>query len=236
MMVILPFEEEFYKKEGVQVNFVGHPLADFYRNYEDQVYPEHDVTGQDPVISILPGSRFNEIDRHLEVLIETAKKVKKFFPNACFLIPCATESIHQNIQAKIGGLNYIRLYLNGVKECLAVSKLAWVCSGTATLETAFLGTPMILFYKVSPFTAFLARRLIKVSHVGLVNLVAQKKVAPELLQEDFTPEKLFHMSLDFLSNPAKLEDMKKEMNHLRSTLGGPGASERSAEIVLKEIQ
>jgi lipid-A-disaccharide synthase len=116
-----------------------------------------------------------------------------------------------------------------------VSQLAWVCSGTATLETAYLGVPMIVFYKIFPFTGFLIRRMIKVPFVGLVNLVAERKIVPELLQNDFEPNQVVKVSLDFLSNGSSLKHVREELLEVKKKLGSPGASVRAAQIILEGV-
>lgn len=235
MIVILPFEENFYRKEGVKVKFVGHPLVDFYENYQNKIDLKKDLSKAAPVISILPGSRSNEIQKHLLVLLEAAVLLKKHHPDICFLIPCATDLIYEEVKEKTQGFDFVRAYRNSMKECLEVSQLAWVCSGTATLETAYLGVPMIVFYKIFPFTGFLIRRMIKVPFVGLVNLVAERKIVPELLQNDFEPNQVVKVSLDFLSNGSSLKHVREELLEVKKKLGSPGASVRAAQIILEGV-
>ncbi|MBI1871081.1 MAG: lipid-A-disaccharide synthase [Chlamydiae bacterium] len=237
MLVILPFEEAFYKASGVSVNFVGHPLVDFYETYRNKLDLKKDLNlaGRDPIIAILPGSRVNEIEKHWETLSKATDRVREKHPNAHFVIPCATRPIYETLSKKLEQHLFIHLYQNGMKECLVASRLAWVCSGTATLETAFLGVPMIVFYKIFGLTAFLIRRLIRVPFVGLVNLVADKKIVPELLQQDFNPEMLSKTTEEFLSHPALLDQIIIEEGHVRDRLGPPGASKRAALMILEEV-
>lgn len=232
MMVILPFEENFYRREGVKVDFVGHPLADeSIDGVRSQV--KQDTQGMNPVVAILPGSRANEIERHGRVLIDAAVKLRQKFEHIGFVIPCATDFAYEKMKEAAKNLDFIRLYHGFMKECVTASSLAWVCSGTATLETGFWGTPMIVFYRVAALTAFLIRRLIRVPFVGLVNLVAGQKIVPELLQEDFNAEKLAGLSRDFFSNSASLGRMRQDLRVIRQKLGMPGASQRAAQIVLE---
>src|SRR5574341_1620991 len=116
MIVILPFEESFYRKEGVKVNFVGHPLVDFYENYRDKMNLQNELLEANPVISILPGSRPNEIKRHLRILLEAASILKKHLPKSCFLIPCATDLIYDEVCEKVRHLDFVRVYRNSMKE------------------------------------------------------------------------------------------------------------------------
>lgn len=233
MIVILPFEYDFYRKEGVRVDFVGHPMVDFYEAYGDGVDLEKGLDGMSPVIAILPGSRTNEIRRHLDLLLDAAKMMKEKLPKVCFLIPCATDMIYDEISKKVQALSFIRAYQYSMKECLSSSDFAWVCSGTATLEAAYFQVPMIVFYKMFPLTVFLIRRLIQIPFVGLVNLVAGKKIVPEILQEDFVSQGVVKESLKLLSDDASLDQMRKDLRQVKERLGGPGASARAAEIILK---
>ena len=235
MIVILPFEEKFYRGEGVHVHYAGHPMVDYYQNYSDAPDFEKKLSASRPRIAILPGSRPHEIQRHLPPLLEAAETLQKFLPEASFIIPCANETIFQEAAKYIGNKNFIRPFLHSMKECLTHADFAWVCSGTATLETAFFAVPMIVVYKTSAFTAFVARKVIRVPFIGLVNLVAGKELAPELLQEDFNPENLAGKTLEYLKDTNRLSMMKKELEKIREILGKPGASRRAAEIILEAV-
>jgi lipid-A-disaccharide synthase len=233
MIVILPFEEKFYREEGVHVHYAGHPIVDYYRDYSDLPDFEKKLPDGRPRIALLPGSRSHEIQRHLPLLLEAAKVLRKSLPGASFVIPCANEAIFKEAEQYIGSQNFIRPFLHSMKECLTHADFAWVCSGTATLETAFFAVPMIVVYKTSAFTAFVARKVIRVPFIGLVNLVAGKQIVPELLQQDFNPENLAGKSLEYLKDANRLSTMKKELEKIREILGKPGASSRAAEIILE---
>lgn len=236
MIVILPFEEKFYKEEGVKVHYAGHPMVDYYEKYSDVPDFEKNLPAGRPRIAILPGSRPHEIQRHFSDLLETAEILKKSMPDISFIIPCANEGIFQEAIKQTRDKNFIRPFLHSMKECLTHADFAWVCSGTATLETAFFGIPMIVVYRTSCFTAFVARRVIRVPFIGLVNLVAGKQVVPELLQEEFQPEKLAEKTLEYLNEPGGIHNMKRELGKIKEILGGPGASKRAAQIILETVQ
>jgi len=233
MIVILPFEEKFYREEGVQVHYVGHPMVDHYEAYVDAQDFQRNLPAGHPRIALLPGSRTHEIQRHLPILLEAAEGLKNSLPEVSFIMPCANESILKEAEKYIGKKNFIRPFLHSMKECLTHADFAWVCSGTATLETAFFAVPMIVVYKTSAFTAFVARKVIKVPFIGLVNLVAGKPAVPELLQEDFNPTHLIGKTLEYLKDEQSLNAMKKELGTIRAILGNPGASRRAAEIILE---
>ncbi len=236
MIVILPFEEDFYRRQGVKVDFVGHPLVDRDSEDFDVGGIQEDTKGMNPLIAILPGSRVREIEHHEKILLNTARALKIKWPNMGFVIPCATPFAYEYMKGKTQGMDFIRLYQGKMRECLFLAQLAWVCSGTATLETGFWGTPMIIFYRVASWTAFLIRLLIKVPFVGLVNLVVGRKIVPELLQEDFNSKNLVQLTEQFFSNPSSLKKMSEDLTEVRKKLGMPGASLRAAEIVLEEIK
>lgn len=234
MLVILPFEKDFYERNNMAVDFVGHPLVDEGEKQTSSGMSK-ELEKFYPRISILPGSRVNEVHRHWDVLLEAARQMRREFPKICFLVPCATDYLYEEIRRSTKGEDFMHLYRGRMRECLLASQFAWVCSGTATLETAYCGVPMIVFYRVSRITAFLIRRLIQVPFVGLVNLVAAQKIVPELLQEDFKSEHLAQMTKDFLSNEKVLNETRQALREVLQKLGEPGASARAAEIILKRV-
>lgn len=236
MIVILPFEEEFYRREGLKAEYVGHPLVDAYPEREQA--PAANRAGpppQNPLIAILPGSRDNEIRRHLDVLLEAAVLIRRRYPAASFIVPCASESIHDVVARKTARLDFVHARRTDLRAGLEGTCFAWVCSGTATLETAFFGVPMIVVYRASRLTAFLVRKLIRVSCIGLVNLVAGKQIVPELLQEQFSPARLADLTAQLLGDAAALDRLKHDLSVVREKLGPPGASQRAAQLILGEL-
>ena len=235
MAVILPFEKDFYKDMGTDmpVDYVGHPLM-------DQVPQDFNITkikndfgikGDDTVISLLPGSRSEEIKKLLPDMLGAARLISKRIKNLKCLLPIAP-TISPELIDSIIGLSDLKVITtgNGVYNCLAVSDLAYVASGTATLETAIMGVPMIITYRISPLSFAIAKRVVKVPHVGLVNLVAGEEVAPELLQEDVVPEKMAEKALEILENEKNKKIIKEKLAGVKASLGEPGASARTAKI------
>jgi lipid-A-disaccharide synthase len=234
MLVILPFEQDFYEKEQVSVKFVGHPLLD--------AIPElpHPITlrarigiiqGQ-KAIGLFSGSREKEVKRILPVMLQAAALLQKDLPEAAFFVskspnvrPEVYEELLRNLSFKVtcpSGPFY---------ELVKAMDFAFVASGTATLETALLGTPFFLIYKASWSTYLLGKHLIKVPYLGLVNLLADTRVIPEFIQQDAHPETLAHEAKVFLQSPELQKKMKEEFRQIREKLGEKGASARAAKEI-----
>lgn len=232
---VLPFEAEVYQEAGADVEFVGHPLLDIVKSAlgKEEFYQQWDLDPNKPVVGLLPGSRKQEINALLPVLLETAERVRQKLPEVQFLLPLAhtvnKEQITEQIQEK--GLE-IKVIEGQTYELMTASDIIVVASGTATLEAACLGTPMIIVYKVSFSTWLLGKLLIKVPHIGMPNIIAGKEIVPELIQYTATPEKVSEKLLDFLEQPQKLKQVKQELQKVREKLGGEGAVKRVAQLVL----
>jgi len=236
MLVILPFEQEFYEKEGVAVKFVGHPLLDAIPELPDAAILRAKLgIGQEAkAIGLFSGSREKEVKRILPVMLQAAAHLRKDFPEARFFISRSSnvrpELYDELTQALPFPVEYptISFY-----ELVKAMDFALVTSGTATLETALIGTPFFLLYKASWSTYFLGKHLIKVPYLGLVNLLAEDRVVPEFIQQDAHPETIAHEARVFLETPELQDKMKEEFRQAREKLGEKGASSRAAQEVLK---
>lgn len=235
MLVIFPFEEDLYREAGVPVEFVGHPLvdrlqpasrADFLRGLG--VSPGRDV------IAVLPGSRPKEIAHNLPGLAGAIALLRAWRPDLEFLLPLAPAIEPRLLEPHLRGLP-VRLVPQGAQDVLAACQAAMVASGTATVEAALLGAPMVVVYRLSRLTHFLGRRFVKVPHVAMVNLIAGKRVVNELIQGDFTPEKVAGEIRSLLERPERREAMKRDLAEVRRRLGDPGASGRAAEAVARVL-
>ena len=236
MAVILPFEQEFYRKLGMRVDFVGHPLMDAVqptRSREDFLQS----LGIDPestVIGILPGSRKREIAGMLPVFLAAAKRMREQLVNPVFVLPLAPTLNEEDLLAN--GLGEAGVEVRVVREnrydLMGACSAVMAASGTVSLELAILNVPMVISYRVSPLTYFLGRRLIKVQYASLVNLVADREVVPELLQDEAVPEKIAQATMRLIENQAERTRMLAGLAEVRERLGGPGASERSARLAL----
>ncbi len=237
MGVILPFEQEFYRKFGMNVDFVGHPLMDAVqptRSREDFLH-SLGIAPESTVIGILPGSRKREIAGMLPVFLAAAKRMQEQMrPKPVFVLPLAPTLSEEDLLAN--GLAEAGVEVRVVREnrydLMGACSAVMAASGTVSLELAILNVPMVISYRVSPLTYFLGRRLIKVQYASLVNLVAGREVVPELLQDEAVPEKIAQATMRLIENQAERTRMLAGLAEVRERLGGPGASERSARLAL----
>jgi len=236
MLVIFPFEEPLYQAVGVPCEFVGHPLLDEIPATLDRaaLRRRYEIPDDAPVVALLPGSRRMEIDRLLDGMTEAFRRIRADLPSVIGIMPVAPSlsmsEIRQKLSARADGL---RLVSGDAPQVLACADFAVVASGTATLEAAVVGTPMVIVYKVAPITMLLARLLVKIRSAGLVNILAGRIVAPELLQSNATPERIAAVVSDYLRNPAKMQEQKMALEDVRQKLGLPGAAHRAAASILK---
>ena len=229
MLVIFPFEREIYERVDVPVEFVGHPLIELAT--ADR--PRHEfltAMGLDPsrpVVALLPGSRPNEIRHVLPTVVAALPRIRTAIPNVQFLLARAP-GLDDDLFAAAG----VTTATGQSDDVLAAADVAIVASGTATIQTALHDTPMVIVYRVSPMTSAIVRRLIGLSTFGMVNLVAGKSVAKELIQDAFTPVAVAEETIALLSSPDRAAAMRRDLLDVRTKLGGVGASERAAEAVL----
>ena len=239
MIVILPFEEGFFRQAGVPANFVGHPLLDTMAPpYNKPLVRERfGLSKDDLVIGIVPGSREHEVKNFLSVMLKAAKDVAAHYGDAQFVLAQAP-SISTSLLKEVIKTAEVKVQIipHCPNEVMAASDLLFIASGTATLQAAIIGTPMIINYRVSWLTYQIAKRLVKIPYIGLVNIIAGKLVAPELIQHDMTSERLGAEALRLLRTPALVQEMREAFRRVRETLGSSGASRRAAELILREIQ
>jgi lipid-A-disaccharide synthase len=238
MAVIFPFEAPLYEKVGLDVHFVGHPLLDQEVKLlaRPQALKAFDLEEGRPIIGLLPGSRKGEIDRMFPPMLEAAELISRQVPSARFVLALApginAGSVENLVmQKKVP----VKVVSNSFYQVLDICDLALVVSGTATLETALMGSPMVIIYKVSPLTYLIGRLLIRVDCIGLANIVAGKKVVPELIQGEVTPQKIAEEALNILNDPQRMETMKTELSFIKKALGEKGASQRVARMAYEMI-
>jgi len=222
MFVILPFEREFYEGYDYKVDFVGHPLLDAIGDRRPEVR-----AGEKPIIAIVPGSRAQEISRMLPVMLS----LKNDYPDHKFVI-AGVSTVSRNIydQHQNAG-SEVSIVFDDLEGVLRNADVALVTSGTATLQTALLKVPLVVCYKGSFFSYIIARQLIKTAYISLVNLIMGREVVKELIQNEFTKERL-KQELDPLLKGGRREKMLKDFDLLNEKLGGPGASAKTAELML----
>ena len=232
--VILPFEREFYQKHGLEADYVGHPLLDLSLPSKDKNEIRKDLGisyEHDPIVALLPGSRAEEIIRLMPPMMDAAEIISRSYPRLCCILPLATTVGEDLVKPYLENVTVdIRIGRSDTKELLKIADLALIASGTATLEAAIMETPMVIAYKVSPLTYIFGRLLVRVSYIGLVNLVAGKAIIPELIQGNATGSRLAEQALAILENGGMRREMKKELQLVREQLGRGGASKKAASI------
>lgn len=236
MAVILPFEQEFYRRRGMLVDYVGHPLQDSAPRdlKRGEVIRELGLQNSGPILGLLPGSRKEEVMNLLPVMIKAAEIISSHYPALKCLLPLASTVSSDLVLSMIGRTHLqIEILQGGIYRALGSCDLALVASGTATLETAIMEVPMVIVYRVSPISFWIAKMVVKVPHIGLVNLVAGERIVPELVQDEVTPERLAREALSILQSSQENENMVNRLRAVRERLGKGSASERTAEIAME---
>jgi lipid-A-disaccharide synthase len=231
MVVIFPFEEKIYRNAGVQVDFVGHPLVDTARatTGRAEFAAQHGLDAARPIVTILPGSRPNEIAQNYGRVIAACERIAQA-GNVQF-VHAAAHGLSAELFAQYARPSIlIKRVENATYNALGAADCAIVASGTATVEAALLGTPMVVVYRVAPVTASILRHMIRTPFIGMVNLIAGRLVAPELIQDDFTPERVAIEVRRLLDSPEAREEAKAGLAEVRTKLGPGGAIERAADI------
>lgn len=229
VLAILPFEPDLYANAGGRCIYVGHPLLDHIDAFE----PRTTYTGE-CVVGILPGSREQEIARLLPVMLDTAKAIQREVPEATFVCTCVDELRARQIRTITGNFP-MEIGIGTTYDLLQSARFCMVASGTATLETALFGVPMVVLYRVSPLSYLIARTLVDIEHIALVNILSGKRVVPEFIQHDAQPERILPVALDLIRDTGLRSDTIAELAQLRATMGPPGASERAARAVLEAM-
>lgn len=234
MLVLLPFEVDVYRGSGLDCRFVGHPLLDLVKPTKSpsDLAREWNLNGR-KWISLLPGSREQEVKRILPVMLGAARLLHRKFPETSFLLtetPSLRPALYDSL-VQHGSIPLKRVR-NRTYDALACSDFALVTSGTATLEAAISLKPFVIIYKTGSSTYFLGKHLIRIPYIGLVNVLAGKKIVPEFIQQDATPEKIARAAEGILLDDQCRSTMIEEMKRVRDSLGGPGAAGRAAQAAV----
>ncbi len=229
MIIIIPFEKDFFKnKWNWEAEYVGHPLAEVIEKYKEQG-TRHKISDK-PIVALLPGSRKQEIAKKLPVMLE----VSKFFPDHQFIVaeaPSVENEFYQNFTKSFSNVSAVK---NQTYELLSQAKVALVTSGTATLETALFGVPEVVCYKGSPLSYQIAKRVIKVNYISLVNLIMDKFVVKELIQNELTVENLKKELSELLTNDKRIAEIKQDYAELKKILSeGGNASAKAAKSIVE---
>ena len=219
MLVIFPFEVKWYKERGINAKFVGHPIFDEWApTTKDELCRQLNLKRENPIITLYPGSRKQEINRHLPILLQAADKLK-------------TDNI--SIQFILGVAQNIKIEKKHPQKALESADLALVSSGTSTLEAAVFGTPMIIIYKMAPISWLVSQALVNVPFAGMVNIIAGSMIMPELLQNKVTPGRIYKIAAEIINNPERITQMKLELSKVQYLLKGEGTLNKAAKYILE---
>jgi lipid-A-disaccharide synthase len=234
VLVIFPFEKRLYEDAEVPVEFVGHPLPDLIQVTEarEQLLAGAGLEPTAPTIALLPGSRPNEVRSILPTLAEAATLIRDRVPNAQFVIARAPKLSDQLFESFSRFTGPSAVIAGRADDVLNASDVVITASGTATVQAALHGKPMVIVYRLAPLTYKVGRPFVKVDTFGMVNLLAGRRVVPELIQDDFTPARVADETVALLTDPVRAVEMRRALAEVRGALGEPGASRRAAEAVL----
>lgn len=239
-LVIFDFEEPLFRNAGIDAFFVGHPLIDVYDRIKidgGSLRKKLNIGNDEKLVGLLPGSRKREIERLLPVMLGAAKVLSVKKPGLKFAVSCADKSLEDSVRSIMAsaGTDY-PVIKDRFRDLLDASDVVAVASGTATLECAIQKKPMVVLYKMAPFSYLLARLLVKIEHISLVNIIAKEGVVAELIQGAANPARLAKELALILDDETARNEMVKKLDKVRGTLGGPGASKRAAEYILELLQ
>ncbi|MBW2622462.1 MAG: lipid-A-disaccharide synthase, partial [Deltaproteobacteria bacterium] len=239
MAVVFPFEPNFYQQHGIEVSFVGHPLLDIMKppRPKEEVKAELGFDPARPLLGLLPGSRVSEIKAHLPLMLEAAGRLSAGRPNGISMAVAQADSLGFGELAPFleQGPGDVELVVGRTHELQNAADVILTASGTATLETALMLTPMVVIYRLKSLSYHIFRRLVKIDHVAMANLIAGEEVVPELLQNEAHPDNIVAELNRILDNPEDRRRMVEGLMRVRDRLGGPGASLRAARQLLETI-
>jgi lipid-A-disaccharide synthase len=237
MLTIFPFENALYEKQNIPVSYVGHPLADELPMVPDKAAARAQIRMNHPshVIALLPGSRQNELSKHADLFIQTARLIHQSLPEAHFLVPLASRETRHQFEASIHRLDAhdvpLTIMFGHSHDALAAADAALVASGTATLEAALLKCPMVIAYKVSPLVYPILKRKAYLPYVGLPNILAGEFIVPELLQNDATPRNLALALVNLLQQPRLRMALAERFTRMHQSLRQNNADKLCAAIL-----
>lgn len=238
MIVLFKFEEEFYKNHGISVDFTGHPLLDIVKptTVKKDFLSNHGLSESKTTIALLPGSRRQEIKNILPIMLKASFLIAKELSNVQFVIAKSTQVDSRLYQRLINGLGLnIKVVEGKTYDCLNIADFALVASGTATLETAIMEKPFCVIYKMSLLNYLLYRPQVKLPYIGMVNIVAGKKIIPEFIQFKAVPKKIAECVSQTLNNPSEITRVKNGLAQVKASLGEKGASFRAAKIIIDNL-
>jgi lipid-A-disaccharide synthase len=240
MAVLFPFEEKFYRNAGVPVTFVGHPLVDETKpdKTKEQCYADYNLNPAQKIIGLFPGSRKGEVKRVLPTLLECAVLLREKHPDAQFILPVASTLSESDIEPYLTG--YEPLNIRVVKDrsynVMQICDAIMTASGTATLEIALMGIPNVIVYRIAPLSYLILKRMVTIENIGLVNIVAEKKIIQEYIQHDAVPANIVSEVDRILCDDNYRQNMITELNKVREKLGKEGGSNNIAQLAWQMLQ
>lgn len=236
LITIFPFEAAHFSKTGLDVTYVGHPLVDEAANA--RVAPMIPWEGE-PRLALLPGSREHEVRRHLDLMCTTAHRLETFYPGlTCRLAApdqATADLLHSLLPACRFKPSRLEVRTGETRAILRAATATLVASGTATVETALMGSPMVIVYRVGALTYAMARHLVKIEHIGMVNIIAGKTICPEFIQQAAQPERIADALRPLLMDSPERRDMLEHLRGVTAALGPGGAAQKAAQAVLNTI-
>lgn len=233
MIVVFPFEQEIYKKAGVDVDYVGHPLMEIIdkHNYlsKEDLFKEYQLDSAKDILLIMPGSRKHEVEKIFPESIKAAEKISNDFNMQ--IIVGASQNISEEFLFKIAKKRNFKVIKDHIYDLMKYSKFGIIKSGTSTLEAAIFELPMVIVYKTSGLTYLIIKNLIKVKNIGMANIILHEQVVPELIQHDASSKMIYEKSKEILSNHDLYKSIKQKLSLVKEKLGENGASEKTAQII-----
>jgi lipid-A-disaccharide synthase len=232
-LCIFPFEQDWYRARGVPADFIGHPLVGNVaaKRSREEFAALFELDAAKPIVVLLPGSRAGEIAHHMPPLVQSCHLIARDRPAVQFVLALAPGMSKSQITPYLPLETPIRVVEDATYDALGSADVAIVSSGTATVEAALMDTPMIVVYRLAPLTAAIARWLVRTPMFAMVNLIAGKRVVPELVQNDFTPERVGNEVIRLLDSEEARFEVRQGLASVREKLGPPGAIERAADII-----
>jgi lipid-A-disaccharide synthase len=233
MLVVFPFEEKLYKSNNVDVEFIGHPLVDRINEYQflskEELFSKFDLDDSKELLLLMPGSRKHEVEKLFPQIIKAAKKLANEF-NLQIVVACSS-NIDKNLFYQLSGQSDSKVITGYTYDLMKYAKFGIVKSGTSTLEAGYFALPMIIVYKISGLTYLIVKELIKVSNIGMVNILLEDNVVPELIQNDVSEEKIYTAGKKILNDEERYNSVKVKLKEVKDKLGKEGASARAAKQI-----
>ena len=232
MLCIFPFEEQWYHQRGVEATYVGHPFLDGEPNFMEREYflDKHSLSTNTIVLALMPGSRQQEVNRHLKTMIKTVELVKRDIEISAIVGKAPAVELPQEIGDKI------HIETDTPEMVLKYASIGIVSSGTVSLQSAIYGVPSVVIYKMNPLTWIIANKVTQVSYASMTNLIAKEQVLPELLQSRARPEKIADCLKKWLRSEDLREQTVNQLSEVKRQLGGPGASQKVARLILERLE